>query len=356
MLNRRARGLVIASPLISTAIVMKRWLWDTPARLLIGVTISLILGWLSVRGMEWGLVVDQFRDFPAGWAIASLAIIVLASFVRAYRWQLLFLRQRVSLMRLFAVQNAGIGLNNLVPVRVVSEGVLFALLTLRYGVKGGVALGAIAAEKILDMVVTAALLMAGLTLLSNKGDFLPYVVGAFVVAMASVLAVPFLIWLGKKPSLKRIPFLVSTVDFLSDLVRAKGTLTYAFLLTLGYWLLVGICAWVLAFGMGLGITAFAATLAILGTLYFTTALPSLPAAAGTFEFATVYVLKFFGVSQALAFSYAVVIHAVLFLPPVLVAIVVFSSIGLRPAKQLGAAAPMEKVEAVSMNHREGQPR
>ena len=217
----------------------KRGLWDTQARLLLGVAVSLALGWLSVRGMEWGLVVDQFRTFPVGWA--------------------------------------------------------------------------------------------------------------FVVAVASVLAVPLLIWVSRKSLLSRIPLLVSTAVFMSDLARAKFSLGYALLMTLVHWLLVGVCAWVLAYGMGLGISAFVATLANLGTIYFTNALPALPAAVGTFEFAIVYVLKFFGVPHALAFSYGVVIHAVLFLPPIVVAMAVFSSIGVRPLRQGDSMRSLDESRAVSVD-------
>ena len=327
---------------IRSARFVKRWVWDTQARLFLGVAISGVLGGLSIRGVEWGLVADQFQEFPLKWALASLGILVAASILRAYRWQVLFVRDKVPLFRLFMVQNAGLGVNNLVPIRVVSEGVQFALLTLRYSVNGGVALATLGVERILDLVVTAAILMAGITLLSSTGAFVPYVVGAFVVAAASVLALPFLVWISKKPWFGRIPLLASTAAFLVDLAKAKFTLIYALFLTAVSWVLVGACAWVLAHGMGLEITAFAATLAILGTLYFSTALPALPAAAGTFEFAVVYVLKVFEVDQAVAFSYAVVIHAVLFLPPILIAILVFATIGLRPKR-----SELSTAEAIS---------
>ena len=331
----------------TSARLVKRWLWDTHARIAIGIGISLLLGWLSVNGVEWGLVIDQFQSFPIGWAVASLAILILSSVLRAYRWQTLFVQDKVPLAQLFLVQNAGIGLNSLVPVRVVSEGAQFVLLTMRYRVNGGVAVATLGVERILDMVVTAVLLMAGLTLLPSKGDFLPYVVGAFVVAVASVLVVPFVIWLSGKPLLSKVPILVATATFLQDLTREKAILTYAFLLSLAYWLMVGLCAWVLAHGMGLGISPFVATLAILGTLYFATALPALPAAVGTFEFAIVYVLKFFDVPQTLAFSYGIVVHAVLFLPPIVVALAVFFTIGLKPRDRMDSARILEREMTVS---------
>ncbi len=97
---------------------------------------------------------------------------------------------------------------------------------------------------------------------------------------------------------------------------------------------MGLCAWILAFGMDLGISPFIATLAILGTIYLATSLPTLPASIGTFEFGMVYVLKFFDVEQAQAFSYAVVIHAILFLPPIVVALLVLPSFRLSSFRQM----------------------
>ena len=315
--------------MISTSAKMvKRWVWDTQVRLLLGIGISLALGWLSIKGMDWGLVADQFHTFPLGWVFLSLALVILGSVLRAYRWQALFVEQRPSFARLFLVQNAGIGLNNLAPVRVVSEGVQYGLLTMRYGVRGGAALATLGVERLLDMVVTASILMAGLTLLPSKGDFLLYVVGAFVFALVSVLAIPLLMWLVRRSVLNRISLLVSASGFLADMARAKLNLACAFFLTLGHWLVLGFGAWALAHGMGLEISPFEATLAILGTLYFATAVPALPAAVGTFEFAVVYVLKVFEIPQEAAISYAVVIHAVLFLPPIVIAIVAFAIMGV----------------------------
>ena len=310
---------------------MARWgLRDARARAVLGVAVGLTLGWLAVRGVDWGLVGEEFRNFPVGWAMASLGVMALFTVVRAYRWQILFLDEKPRLPRMLLVQNTGIGLNSLVPLRVAGEGIQYALLTLRYGVRGGVALGTMGVERVLDLLVTASLLMAGLTLIPDKGDVLPYVVGAFVVAVASVIAIPFLVRLSARPFLRRIPLVVSTAGYLTNLGKAKFAITLAFSLTLAYWLLVGVCGWLLAFGMGLGISAFVVTLAILGAIYFTTSLPGILASLGTFEFAIVYVLKLFGVGQTSAFSFAVGLHAILFLPPILIAVVVLLSLGLKP--------------------------
>ena len=337
---------MLATAMMGVPRIAKGWLKDARARLLLGVGISVTLGWLSVRGIEWDLVLDRFETFPIQWFVYSLLLMLAASVVRALRWRALFVERGPGLVRLLLVQNAGIGLNNLAPVRVVSEGAQYALLTMRYGVRGGVAVATIAMERVLDLAVTATLLMAGLTLLPDMGDFLPYVVGAFVVAVLTLAALPAVVWLAGRPLLRRVPVFVSAAHSMMDMARVRSTLAYATAYTLAYWVLIGLCAWVLAHGMGVGLSPFSATLAILGTIYFSTSVPALPAAAGTFEFAVVYVLKAFGVSQALAFSYAVMVHAVLFLPPMVVAVLLFSSIGLGAIRRRDSIRPPNEVGAV----------
>ena len=324
---------MLVDSIVRRGALVKRLVWETPARLVIGVAVSIGLGWVSVRGMDWGLAVDQLETFPAVWAFISLLIFIAACVIRAYRWHVLFPEREVSFHRLFLVQNAGIGLNNMAPVRWVSEGAQLALLTLRYKVNGGVALATLTMERALDMVVTSSILLAGLVLLPGTWQFAPYVIGAFVFAMGAVLIIPLAVWLGGAKTVDRVPLLGATARAVETLVKSRKTLLYSSALTAGHWVVLGLAAWALAHGMGLGISLFVATVAILGTLYFSTALPGLPAAAGTFEFAVVYVLRAFDVPQELAFSYAIVIHAVVFLPPIVVAVPFFSRIWLSPGRR-----------------------
>ena len=321
-----------------------RWARQGPGAIVLGLAFSLGLGWLTIRGIEWGEVAGQFRDLSVTFVFFALILFIGASVLRAYRWQALFLQDKVSLWRLFLVQNVGVGLSNLVPIRLLSEVAQFTLLKWRYSVKGGTALATLGLEQVLDLVVTATLLMAALTLLPNRGDFLPYAVGVSVVAVAAVVMVRVFVWASAKPLLNRIDILATAASSLSDLARAKGTLAYTLLLTMAYWLTVGICAWVLSFGMDLGISPFVATLAILGALYLSASLPAFPAAIGTFEFAIVYVLRLFNVEQELAFSYALVVHAVLFLPPIAVALASLPALGLHFLRSRATLKNVEEME------------
>ena len=318
------------------ALLARRRLWHRRTRVLLGTSVSLLVGFWMVREIDWAGLGGQFEDFPTRYALASLFLFTLATVLRAYRWQVLFVRGKVPLFRMFLVQNAGIGLNNVSPVRVLSEDAQYVLLTLRYRVKREVVVATLGIQRVQDFVIGALLLGVGLMVLPHLPGFVPYVLGSAIVAVISVLTIPAIIWLGARSPLTRVPLLASTASSLQDLVRARIILAFAFLLTLGYWLLVGLSAWVLAYGMGIEISLLVATLAFISTLTFTTLVPSLPAAVGTFEFAIYYILKSFDVAQSAALGYALVIHAVLFLPPMLIALLAFSGWALRP-RPLGVA-------------------
>lgn len=312
------------------------WLTKPYIQIILGVTFSVGLGWLAVRGLDWESVVGEFKNFPIKHLIAAFLVFLASRILLAYRWQILFLDEKISLLKLFLVQNAGVGLNNLVPVRVISEAAQFILLTLKYKVKIGNSLATLGFEKVLDLVSSASILLVGVLLIPSSGYFAPYVGGAVILASMSLGLVQLFVWLNSKPFVKRIPWLHSIGNSVVLLTRAKRRLAISLILSIIYWLGIGISAWILANGMELRtssgqiISPIIVTVTIVATLYFTTAIPAMPAAVGTFEFAMKSILALFGVNSELAFSYALLIHSILFIPPVVITIFVVPSTGFRP--------------------------
>lgn len=299
-----------------------------------------MVGYWVLRDLEWDALSGQFTDFPLRYALASLLIFTMAMALRAYRWQVLFIRERLPLHQLLLVQNAGIGLNNLSPVRIVGEVTQYVLLTLRYQVKRETAAATLGMQRVLDLVIGALLLGVGLMLLPGMRGFTFYVLGAGVLAVVSLLAVPTIIWYGSRPGRSRMSLLAATSGMLRELLQARLKLTYSCLLTLSYWLMLGTAAWVLAYGMGIEISVLVATLLVIGTLTFVSLVPSLPASVGTFEFAVYYLLTAFGVGAVEALGFAVVIHAILFLPPILIALLMFANMSLRTRAPNAAIADL----------------
>lgn len=89
--------------------------------------------------------------------------------------------------------------------------------------------------------------------------------------------------------------------------------------------------------MGTEISILLATLLVIGTMTFVALVPSLPTSVGTFEFAVYYLLTAFGVDPVETLGYALVIHAILFIPPILMALLVLVPWPQR--RDSGAVAP-----------------
>ena len=307
---------------------MKRRAWSV-GRVGLGVAASAFLGWLAVRGLDWGQVLESFSDVSLTKIVLAMIVFMVANYLRAARWRVLFVNGTVSTNRLFVVQNIGIGLNNVVPIRVASEAVQIAILSLRDGVRASVALATVGMERVLDLIVSALILGVALILIPEMERFTLYIWGAIGIAVISVVVVRILAWGSTGASwVLRLPFLAEFLSAVKDLERERTRLAASTAITLVYWLLVGVTAWLIADAISLSITPIVATAVIMGTIYFATAVPAAPAAIGTFEFAVVYVLEMFGVTREAGFGFAVITHAVFFLPPTIMAAIFLPGEGI----------------------------
>ncbi len=308
------------------------------ARVGLGVAASGLLGWLAVRGLDWGLVLDAFSGVSITMMVLATLVFMVANYLRAVRWRVLFVDGTVSTNRLFVVQNIGIGLNNVVPVRVASEAVQIAILSLRDNVRPSVALATVGMERVLDLIVSAVILGIALVLIPEMERFTLYIWGAIGIAVASVVVVRILAWSSAGVEwVTRITFLAEFLSAVKDLERERTRLAASTGVTFVYWLLVGVTAWMIADSTSLSITPVVATAVIMGTIYFATAVPAAPAAIGTFEFAVVYVLELFGVSRESGFGFAIITHAVFFLPPTIMAAVFLPREGIGSIGRLRSA-------------------
>ena len=289
-------------------------------KIAVGLLASVGLGWLAAHGLDWTQVRDSLAHVSPSLVAVSIAIFMFGSYLRAYRWQILFVNDTISTSRLFVIQNVGIGLNNVVPIRVASEAAQLAILTLRDRINPSTALATLGMERVIDVVASTMILAVALFFVPEMQNFTLYVWGAIGFTLVCLALVRFLSWGSHGVSaINRFPLLASFARAVSDLERHKRRLVMSLALSTVYWLLVGVTTWVLARSIGLSITPMTATLVILGTIFFATAVPAAPSAIGTFEFAVVYVLEFFGISREAGFGFALITHAVLFLPPTIIA-------------------------------------
>ena len=306
------------------------------ARIAVGLAVSLGLGWLAIRGLDWSLVRESLTGFSPPLFLLAVAVFMLASWLRAFRWQILFVNEQLSVSRLFIVQHEGLGLSNLMPIRVVSEVTQLAVLRFRDGVRAPTALATLGMERVIDVAASTMILAVAFFLVPEMKEFSLIVWGALGFTVVVVLLVRVFAWSSDGLAIvKRISFLATFTAAVRDLERERMRLLGSYIVSVAYWLLVGLTAWILATSMDLSISPMTATLVIMGTIFFATAVPAAPSAIGTFEFAVVYMLGFFDIERSAAFGYAVIIHAVLFVPSTVIAAIFLPREGVLSLRRRG---------------------
>ena len=321
-------------------------------RLLVGVCFSVVLGYLALRALDWGEIKRAFDELSIGLALLGLGAYLASLFFRALRWRVLFVQEKATLLQLAVTQNVGTGVNNMLPVRVMSEPIQMAMLTGRYKVPGPTALATLATEHMLDIVATAALMGAGVALLPQLRGLSIQLSGALILGVVSLGAFYFIVrGVPTLPLVGKIPAFERWTQAMASLRHERARLVACFVSTVVHWLCLGLSGWFIARGLGLEVNLLALTVMFAAAALFINSVPSAPGAAGTFEFAIIYTLGFFDVARVDAVPFAFLMHAIIFLPPMLVVAMVLSGDGLtqlarrRMPTSLSASVSSQRVQS-----------
>ena len=251
--------------------------------------------------------------------LLSLAVFMGSGVLRAARWRMLFPRPKPSVQRLFIVQHEGLGLSNIMPLRVASEVTQIAVLTIKDGLKASTVLAAIGMERAVDFLSSMLIFGVAFMLVPEMRPLAPYVWGTMAIGLTLVGALQILAWRGESLWLiRQITFVVAFSNALRNLAKDWRLLLKVYAVSIAYWLMVGVSAWIASDAIGLPISPLTATLVIIGTIFFSTAVPA-PSGIGTFHFAVVFVLGLIDVAKDDAFPFAVIVHLLFFVPPTIVA-------------------------------------
>lgn len=290
-------------------------------RILIGIGVSIGLCWFLARGLNWNDVWENLTSASIPLLVLGFLVFMGASVLRAARWQMLFIDPQPSIPRLFIVQHEGLGLGNVMPIRVASEVTQVGVLTMRDKIRLSNVLAAIGMERIVDMLSSMLLIGVGVIFVPELSRFAPIVwsiVGGIGVGMAALQ-----VFSSRSRTLswvRRIRILAAFSDSLNDLLMERKRLVKAFAASLAYWVLVGLSAWIIAWAVGLDdVSPIAATLVILVTISFSTIVPAAPSAIGTFHAAVVYGLSLIDVPEESAFPFAFIVHLFFFVPAIVIA-------------------------------------
>ena len=301
-----------------------------PAQIAVGLGLSALLIWLLFRGLDWGRLFETLRAFPIYLFLLALGVFLVGIAARAMRWYILLPGEQLSFFRLFLIQNAGIGLNNLSPVRLVSEPVQLALVIRRGGVNTATALATLVVEHLMDVFAVAVILAISIIALPQLRGF-SIQVGAVIILAFVTLVVLFAVAKGMDavPGSSRLPFLRKALAAVKSLGSSPLRLFLSFLATVTHWGFLSLSGWIIAQGVGIDIPVAAMIVLIMGSVFFVSIVPSAPGGIGTFHGAVVFTMARLGIPSELALVFGFIMHIILFIPSTLVAIVVLPREGIR---------------------------
>lgn len=295
-----------------------RWLRNLLISLLVA-GLFLFLAFRNVKLDELGQALGRFH--PA-WLVPAIAISLLLQVFRAWRWQLeLRPLARISLGRLWVVTSIAYMSINLLPVR-MGEIVRPWLLSRRSSVTFSNVVGNLVIEKTMDSIVIVFYILAGLLTTADlplwvrRGALFPAIGAAVLVALVLLLW-----WRGEGfvdrwvvhylperfgAGLKRL--LHAILDGMKILPDSR-LLGAVFLVSLALWFLPVLSSYVIIRAFHFD-APFNAALIVFIFIGFGTALPQAPGMIGTYQYACILALALFGVPQADALAYGLVLNAI----------------------------------------------
>ncbi len=308
---------------------MKKWqFW-------LGVLISVIFIWLALRGLRldqfWGAV--QSANY--WWLLPGIAVYFVAVWARAWRWHYLLKPiKELPTRTIFPITTIGYMGNNIYPAR-AGEVLRAVILKRKEGVSVSASLATIVVERIFDGVVMLGFVFVNLPelarLTTNSGFvgniqqvavlgtavFLGALAIFLLAAMFPAVTVRAGGWFIDRLLPARIRPRVTALmhRFLDGLASLRSPLNIlmVFITSVVIWLLETGKYWFVMHAFNFSVSFFALML-MNGIVNLATTIPSAPGYIGTFDAPGIAVLTAYGVQQATAAGYTLVLHVALWLP------------------------------------------
>ena len=317
--------------------------------IIIGCIISGIFMFLAVRGINFSEVIRSFRSANYLYAVPILLIVLLVLFFRSYRWGII-LEPRIKYPQwpLFIITAIGFMTISILPAR-LGEFTRPFLVKQKSGIRISSTMATIVVERVFDLLTLMVVL--GMVILTIPLPPEIFKAGLIILIIVLAIFVLLLLLVGKKElSLKilnvifdKLPGQVggfiknqlhAFIEGLEILPDVKKTLYVAFLSAI-IWGLLALSCYLMFFAFGFKlslINAFALTVIIaIGVM-----LPAAPGFVGNYHYACVLGLKFFGVNEAAALSYAIALHFLQLIP------VIGIGLGLLPSQNISLPAFIKK--------------
>jgi uncharacterized protein (TIRG00374 family) len=302
-------------------------------RLVAGIALALFFIWLLARLINPDDLKKAFSGTITTWVLAGLAAFSVGYGCRIERWRLMLMRDNAALAWSHCAGPllASFAANNVLPFRAGDMLRAFAFNG-RLGVSSGVVLATLFVERLLDLLMVLVLLGAALALFGldvsgfagiGSVTLISIALGILLVLLFPQLFAPVALALGKLVARAAPTWggkihteINKSLETLVHLAKG-GTMIRLVAWSLAAWLAEGCVFWFAALALSSITMPLAGWLALpVGTL--ATLIPSTPGYVGTFDYFTVRAMSALGNEIAASTAYALLVHALLWLPPTLI--------------------------------------
>ena len=302
-------------------------------RLALGVVLSTALGagmfWLAFRAVDLHEVGAVLREADVGLALLGAVLVFIPAIAGAVRWRLITRDfPAPSLVVMTELVLAGAATTNTFPGR-LGEPVRALGLSRVTGRPFMRAIGSVVVDRIADVLFACLCLAATVWAVSSRVWVWWLGIGGAVVATAGV-AVIVLASRERRNSdrtrdwRRHLHALATGLDCIRN--RRSSAPLIAIVTATG-WTSWVVGAWVTARALGIDLTA-AGVVFTFAVIALGSAIPSAPGFVGTYHWLASNSLMLFGVSAPRSVAYAVLLHAIWFLPVTVLGLIAMLRLGL----------------------------
>ena len=297
-------------------------------RLLIGIAISIVCVYIAFQGLQFDDFFDVVRSVNSWWIIPAVGVYTIAVFIRTWRWKsMLRPIADIPLARLWPVVVIGYMGNNVYPAR-AGEVLRSYVLRKREGISMSASLATVVLERLFDGLIMLVFVFVTLPFAP-----LPPIYTQIVTVFSLVfgLALAFFLYLAANPAQFVRVWEWIAQRFLPERFKATGSefvlrfvsglqslkspreMLVIFASSALIWLTETGKYWVVMQGFPFHVD-FTVLMLMTAVVNLATTLPSTPGYAGTFDVPGILILQRYGVAQAMATGYTLVLHVALWLP------------------------------------------
>ena len=289
--------------------------------MIIGILLSVVFIYLSVRGLNFKEVAASFRAVRYGYIIPVLFVLLFIQFLRSYRWGLILSPiEKINQLSLFSVTCVGFLAIIAIPAR-LGELARPYLITHKSNVKMTAALGSIFLERAFD-VLTILIMFFTVALLTPLPPWLMKSSVTFFVIILCVIALTIFLVVRRDTSLKILKPVIGRLSekyshkleelvnhFVSGfkMIADFRLIMYVTFLSMLIWAVNALAIYILFFAFDFHLPAVAA-IAVMIVVIIGITIPTAPGFIGNWHFFCILGLGLFGISRVDAMAYAVLYH------------------------------------------------